>query len=468
MNKDKKIERLQQRLDEARKEAKAAKKEASKAKREIEKLKKKDRQGQGEPEADTISLESVKRHVYSGFIITLSLMLVVYAGCSPYQAERVLKVLNRMLKGVFKESPVHTTIRTWLAKAGLDKLTHPYKDMETAYAMIMDASISVGDQQLLVALKVPADYAGHALTHSDTEVVGMKVGKSWTADKVKDFVDNVVSTQGHDPDYAISDNGANLKKAMELLDFRHHRDIGHTFATFVRKVYEKDPEYVNLSGLIGKTKHLALSDMAYLMPCKQRSIARFMNLYPVIDWSKSILDNYHRLNDKERYHFSFIPRNASLINELDENLDCIESIMTICKNEGFSIAAVARGRDLIKRCMMPGSARSRQLAQLLLQYLDKEAGLLFDEHSTHNISSDIIESLFGSLKECMPTCQIAGFTESVLRMPLLSMFSDIEDETDYTPVVKCMMERSSIGNVIDWKKQNLLPNLLVERRKRLA
>lgn len=42
MNKDKKIERLQQRLDEARKEAKAAKKEASKAKREIEKLKKKE------------------------------------------------------------------------------------------------------------------------------------------------------------------------------------------------------------------------------------------------------------------------------------------------------------------------------------------------------------------------------------------------------------------------------------------
>lgn len=42
MNKDKKIERLQRQLDEARKDAKTAKKEASKAKREIEKLKKKE------------------------------------------------------------------------------------------------------------------------------------------------------------------------------------------------------------------------------------------------------------------------------------------------------------------------------------------------------------------------------------------------------------------------------------------
>ena len=42
MNKDKKIERLQQQLDKARKDAKDARKDASKAKREVEKLKKKE------------------------------------------------------------------------------------------------------------------------------------------------------------------------------------------------------------------------------------------------------------------------------------------------------------------------------------------------------------------------------------------------------------------------------------------
>ena len=42
MNKDKKIERLQQQLDKARKDARDFRKEASKAKREVEKLKKKE------------------------------------------------------------------------------------------------------------------------------------------------------------------------------------------------------------------------------------------------------------------------------------------------------------------------------------------------------------------------------------------------------------------------------------------
>lgn len=393
-------------------------------------------------------------------------MLVVYAGCSPYQVVKCIEVLNHMLKGVFKESPAHTTIRTWLTKAGVDRLKNRPKSMEDAYSIIIDASISVGGQQLMVALKVPADHAGHAINCSDTEVVGMKVEEGWTADKVKEFVDDTTKEQGYSPHYAISDNGANLKKAIGLIGLPHHRDIGHTFATFIKKVYEKDSEYAELSRLVGKTKHLALSEVAYLMPCKQRSIARFMNLYPMVGWSSSILANYHMLNAVERFHFSFIPRNASLINELDENLSCLETIMTMCKNEGFSMNTVSRCKSLVRKEMMPGAERSRLLSGMVLQYLDKEAALLTEAHPCHNISSDIIESSFGVLKDHMPACHISGFTESVLRLPLLSMFSNMD--TNYAPIVRGMLERSSIRCVNEWKKQNLKPNPLIERRKKLA
>lgn len=396
----------------------------------------------------------------------MALMFVIYAGCSPYQVVKCIEVLNHMLKGVFKESPAHTTIRTWLAKAGVDKLKNRPKSMEDAYSIIVDASISVGDQQLMVALKAPADHTGHALNFSDTEVVGMKVEEGWTAEKVKEFVNDTTGEQGHSPHYAISDNGANLKKAIGQIGLPHHRDIGHTFATFVKKVYEKDPEYIELSRLIGKTKHLALSDVAYLMPCKQRSIARFMNLYPIVDWGLSILDNYHRLNALERFHFSFVPRNAGLISELDENLSCLEEVMTICKNEGLSSNTILRCKSLVKREMMPGAERSRCLAEMVLQYLDKEASLLTEAHPCHNISSDIIESSFGVLKDHLPTCRISGFTESVLRLPLLSMFTDMD--TDYAPIVRGMLERSPIRCVNEWKKQNLKPNPLIARRKKLA
>lgn len=65
-----------------------------------------------------------------------------------------------MFHGLLGDSPCHTTIRTWLAKMGLDAIKHKDRTLDEAYAIIMDASISVGDQQMLLALKVPADHTG--------------------------------------------------------------------------------------------------------------------------------------------------------------------------------------------------------------------------------------------------------------------------------------------------------------------
>ena len=102
-------------------------------------------------------------------------------------AARSLEVFNFMFEGLLGDSPCHTTIRTWLAKLGLDAIKNRHVSVKEAYALIMDASISVGDQQLLLALKVPADHTGKALTHSDEEVAGMAVSENWPAAKVKDF-----------------------------------------------------------------------------------------------------------------------------------------------------------------------------------------------------------------------------------------------------------------------------------------
>ena len=88
-----------------------------------------------------------------------------------------------MFHGLLGDSPCHTTIRTWLAKMGLDAIKHKDRTLDEAYAIIMDASISVGDQQMLLALKVPADHTGKALTHADEEVVGMAVSENWPAAK---------------------------------------------------------------------------------------------------------------------------------------------------------------------------------------------------------------------------------------------------------------------------------------------
>ena len=84
-------------------------------------------------------------------MITMAIFLCIYAGLSPRKAVKSMEVMNHMLHGVFGDIPAHTTIRTWLAKLGLDVIKHKRMSLDKAYAIIMDASISVNGQQADVA-----------------------------------------------------------------------------------------------------------------------------------------------------------------------------------------------------------------------------------------------------------------------------------------------------------------------------
>lgn len=375
-------------------------------------------------------------------------LLCIYVGSSPRKAAKSMEVFNFMFHGLLGESPCHTTIRTWLAKMGLDAIKHKDRTLDEAYAIIMDASISVGDQQMLLALKVPADHTGKALTHADEEVVGMAVSENWPAAKVKEFCEEIAQEQGHKPEYYITDNGKNLSKAIGQLDLPHHRDISHTLAVFLKQVYEKDEEFVAFKNLVANTKHLALTKFAYLMPPKQRSMARFMNMYPIADWAKKVLQNYPRMTKDEKYYFSFVPRSASLVEELDEVMTTYTDIMKMCKQEGFSVETVAECKRVLNQRLFDGNERMRLLHRLIISYLDTESALLTVEHSNHNVSSDIIESDFGIFKDSMPSNKTNGFTESILYIPLRPKACNLEDAAKID--IKTIMERRTVNEVKQW------------------
>ena len=393
-------------------------------------------------------------------------LLCIYVGCSPRKAAKSLEVFNFMFHGLLGDSPSHTTIRTWLAKMGLDAIKHKDRTLDEAYAIIMDASISVGDQQMLLALKVPADHTGKALTHADEEVVGMAVSENWPAAKVKDFCEEIAQEQGHKPEYYITDNGKNLSKAIKMLKLPHHRDISHTLAVFLKQVYEKDEEFVAFKNLVANTKHLALTKFAYLMPPKQRSMARFMNMYPIADWAKKVLQNYQRMTKDEKYYYSFVPRNASLVEELDEVMTTYTDIMKMCKQEGFSLETVAECKRVLNQRLLDGNERMRQLHGLITAYLDTESTLLTAEHSNHNISSDIIESDFGIFKDSMPSNKTNGFTESILYIPLRPKACNLEDAAKID--IKTIMERRTVKEVKQWKTEHLKANPMSKRKNLLV
>ena len=81
----------------------------------------------------------------------------------------------------------------------------------------------------------------------------------------------------------VTDNGRNLVKGLDEAGIRGHRDISHTFGTYLKTIYGTDEEFISLSKAIGNARHYALTDVDYLMPNNMRALARWMNVF---DWAK--------------------------------------------------------------------------------------------------------------------------------------------------------------------------------------
>ena len=64
-----------------------------------------------------------------------------------------------------------------------------------------------------------------------------------------------------------------------------------------------------------------MNPVAYLLPPRQRSIARFMNLSKVVDWSEKILMKFNELTVHEKKTFLLFPGSHSK-KVIDVNMEC--------------------------------------------------------------------------------------------------------------------------------------------------
>lgn len=391
-------------------------------------------------------------------IIRTALMLYLFANCSYRSVAKALEVFNAVWMPIMPEGKQidHTTIHMWVHKAGLDVLKNKPKTCKDAYALVLDASMSIGNQQLMVALAVPATPNGNAIKQEDAVIIDMEARSSWTSDETLGFTEKAIQKMGYKPQYTISDEGHNVKKALSMLGLPHHVDISHRFATvlkhaFTNPSFEND-DFQQFNAAYGRTRRLAMTDCAYLMPVAIRNKGRFMNMFGMMDWATSMLENWHKLKAKEQYHYQFVNQYGALVYEMDEITQCYRDIMQLCKNQGLSAETTAKSMHLCHH-LSYGTPRQRSIYEGIRAYFDRELSLLTDKQPTCHISSDIIESLFGFLKSRLSHNHFDGITATSLLLPLRPEMSNLDNASNFN--VKERFERTKVKDVKTWKKQNL-------------
>lgn len=443
-----------------RREARIAKLEARIADMEAE-LKKK----RNEPCYGPRSQEYYKRipgHQFSEFVIRYAILLRCETNASSRDVVAAIEGLAKLTHGLVDEVPTHNTIDNWVRKCGLDEIRHTpeaLKDMD--YAVVIDECMMIGSEKLLPVLAVPAEHQGRPLQLNDVKVIGFNVKPSWSAETVSVTLNQNIEAVGKKPSYTISDNGRTMSKAIGLSNYTWHRDISHTLAMFMERVYKDDTDFVDFNKkLVTCKQQYCMKEIAYLQSPSQRTKARFMNLSDYIRWADNMLQIFHKLSRHEREAFSFLRTYASFVEEMKEMVSCIHFIETQMKHNGLSKKTIAVCRRHVCRTVMCGNGRMRRVGQQILDYLAEEEPLLKDNETVNN-SSDIIESIFGIFKYNQSPNKLNGVTARVLHLPVILAYTGECVPMNYN--LKERLCRTKIRDINLWRDENLMENLVAKR-----
>lgn len=396
----------------------------------------------------------------------LCVLIYVRTGCGLRTVISIIGIFEEVLGDSFGKIPCYNSVANWMRKLGLSVYE---EDLPQGgrYAHIIDESIMVNKEKLLVVLGVPAEHTGKPLNHDDVTVLGMHIGECFKRDDVKGAIEEASKKTGSSPEYGISDGAHNLVGGFKDAGVDHHLDISHTLGNCMKHVYGKDSEFVSLTEKLGKIRlQYHLTDKAWLLPPNMRAMARFMNLREWVAWGQKMLGCLDSLEDGMKEAYSFLLQYRDLIEELGVCVESVTYLETLCKREGFGLRTNALCQHHIIRNLIGNATNRRARVGLeMLDYFKGQEAVLSGSRQIRNISSDIIESGFGILKSKASPNKLYGFTSMILMLPLypkIALYSDAKKQN-----FKVRLANVKLKDIDLWAKENLSPNRVALRSKTL-
>lgn len=402
--------------------------------------------------------EKPKHHSYATYIIMLVLQLRQQGLCSLRCCSKMLIELNIIL-GLEMKFPCANTIRNWEAKHGIYRLEQGL-DEDSEWMIIVDESISIGKQKLLLILGVDlVKYKfGQALSLNDVRVLDMSISDSWKWEKMQGRIE-ALKSRGYTIKYGVSDTGASVVKSLLEAGIPRVADCTHVFGNLLKNHYESCPIFKQYSKACTQLKQQVLiGKNAHIMPPSQRVKGKYLNLWPLANWGKQVLDLLERpkngLTQEQHEKLMKIKEFEPFIRELWELCQTMNKVMAVLKNKGLHPST-----KIECQCILNESKIPEHIKESILDYLEKYSIQVKDIERLI-CCSDIIESAFGKYKRMLDLSTNKQINDSCLFIANYGgNFS--EQET------KSAMEQVRIVDLQKWKEENTVTSLAKQKQKLL-
>jgi hypothetical protein len=394
-------------------------------------------------------------------------------GVPAHSIPKILKSFNERLPLKFGWIPHHTSAINWCLYLGLGLLTQ-VKPVEEDWVAIIDHSIGIGPNKVLVVLRVHSDVIskfGRAIRLEDCECIGLKVLDTVNGETTAADLTEIFAKSGN-PSMVIRDCDYTLKKGVNLwaqtqgLDMPVIEDIGHVVGSGLKSEFEKNEDFKTFISILGKgAKSLRQTVLAFLVPPKLRTKGRFQGIACLTKWAKKMLPIFSRRGrtrkgstlDKLRTAFPDLIQLKNLITRFCLAVDITSQMMKMLKIRGLTQKTHDECHKLLTQ--LPKHSKTRQRLEkwlnthiIICERADDESAMAI------LVSSDIIESLFGRFKYFLERGPRSGITRSVLLIPGMC---GIRNDIEMTRTRELIRHR----DLQEWEQINLPSTIAKDRRK---
>jgi len=339
--------------------------------------------------------------VYPAQMMVLAVFIVLHGGSLRCAAATV--GFYAELMGWKYKAPAFKTVSNWVERCGLHALNLT-KTITGEYVAIIDASIQIGKEQLLLLLGVKAELAAslnRPLTIADVEVMGMEVQSSWTGQEVSAFLTSSLRDRpGLRLKYIVCDQGSNLLAALRSLALPVVNDCSHIMMNLVKKLFKEDTALCTLCTSVGQLRQsLTLTDQAFLLPPTLRDKDRFVRIFTLVEWMDRI-DAYGENLSKQWRDYLSSGRSYWLDLRLRQVHQLLVLTAKILKQDGLSSYSHDKWINQVIAFIDTQAKLTEQAKAFITAIM-----AYFEQYAPHyahaaklQCCSDIIESIFGRYK----------------------------------------------------------------------
>jgi hypothetical protein len=359
--------------------------------------------------------------------------------------------------------PHFTSIINWSLRFGLGKLKQ-VKPIHEPWLAIVDYSIGIGSKKILVVLRVPLNALSqqeqeNGIQLKDCECIGLHIDESPNGETVAKALTETFTNSGY-PKAIIKDNDSILNKGVRLLierqgvDISAIDDISHVFSNALEKEFKSEEAYQEMLDLrLNFNNQVRQTEIACLTAPQLRGKGRFLSISRQTNWLKIMLElpifslqRETKISVEKVVHLkSELTKMADSLNKFQNLAETSTKMMKLLKTKGLDEDTIKESKQLLNP--LPAESHFKQVA---LNWLDKTLAikqkLIVDSSVTLLITSDIIESLFGSFKNIIGRNPLTDIGRSVLLIPVLCGASDKDTVTQ-------VLSTTSQVELNNWEKE---------------